>query len=146
MEIQCHFIVLSADEYARITQLALDHRAGVEAAKARQDFEWVRNNRRMDHHEEIHRLWLALQGIVVAAANVSKLLWGSGRDTAKTARQRKPLRDALGVTESSPLKDVTLRNQFEHYDEKLEKWSKETAGTGEPYVSRNIGSWVAIAA
>ena len=49
------------------------------------------------------RKWLALQGIVVSAANVGKLLWGSRGTQGKPGKfeaERKPLRDSLSVEDS----------------------------------------------
>lgn len=40
----------------------------------------------------------------------------------KFAVQRKPLRDSIGVTDTSPLRSMIMRNNFEHFDERLDKW------------------------
>lgn len=47
------------------------------------------------------------------------------------------MRRSLRVTQRSPLYDRTLRNHFEHFDEKLEGWFS-SAPHG-PYVGRNVG-------
>lgn len=85
------------------------------------------------------RTWAALQGILVSAANISKLLWGSGNEKgrAKLEARRKPLRDQLGIADSSVLNSTRLRNDFEHFDERIEKWF---GGPGShTFVGRNIG-------
>jgi len=64
-------------------------------------------------HPDIDGVFIALQGILVAAANLSKLLWGSA---GRKAVERTRLRDSLGVPDDSPLKDPELRNDFEHFD------------------------------
>ena len=64
------------------------------------------------------RIWYSVQSLLVAAGNVSKLLWPGERSVGRG----KQLRDAIGVTETSSLKTRTFRNIFEHYDEKLEDW------------------------
>lgn len=61
----------------------------------------------------------ALQNLLNAGANISKALWGSG---GKRAKQRKPLRDSIGVADDSPLRAVAMRNNFEHFDDRLDKW------------------------
>ena len=72
------------------------------------------------HDDE--RTWFAVQALLVAAAHVSKLLWpapGSARDQPRATR----LRALLGVDETSPLNAVDMRNHFEHFDERLERWA-----------------------
>lgn len=74
-----------------------------------------------------------LQTIVVSAANLSKIFWGSG---GSKEEDRKPLRELLEVSDDSPLRDPDLRNDFEHFDERLERWI-ESPGRG-GYVGRNV--------
>jgi hypothetical protein len=80
--------------------------------------------------EDEERLWFALHGLLVAAANVSKLLWPSSnskeRDHARAAR----LRGGLGVPDDSPLNTVDVRNHFEHFDERLEQWASRAGPKG----------------
>ncbi len=83
---------------------------------------------------EVDRVWIALQSLLVAAANISKLLWGS---RGKREKQRAELRASIGITDSSPLRDVDLRNDFEHFDERLETWFAEPPGP--VLMMRNIG-------
>ena len=64
-------------------------------------------------------VWFAVEGLLSAAANVSKALWGQG-SAANAARQ--PLRDSLCVSEASPFSERRMRNHFEHYDERLDEW------------------------
>jgi hypothetical protein len=79
-------------------------------------------------------VWGELQTILVASANISKMLWGG--------KSRLELRRDLGVTEDSPLRDRELRNDFEHFDERLESWYRMSEhGT---YVGRNIGPFGSI--
>lgn len=64
-------------------------------------------------------LWIGIQNLLNAAANVSKACWGQG---GKLSKERKPLRDSLGVKASSPIRKTGLRNNFEHFDERLDDW------------------------
>jgi hypothetical protein len=87
------------------------------------------------------RTWLALQSILISAANISKLLWGSGggggeKAIAKRAARRAPLRDLLETDDSSPLHSLALRNDFEQFDQRLERSLAKRRST--PYVGRNI--------
>jgi hypothetical protein len=84
--------------------------------------------------------WRELQNFVVSTANVSKLLWGQGGTFAK---KRKALRESIRVEDSSPLKATTMRNHFEHIDERLDKWWAES-GTHN-YADRLVGPPTMIA-
>src|SRR5438105_3747627 len=53
------------------------------------------------------RIWNALQTILVSAANISKLLWGS---KSEDEEPRKPVRDAIGIDDRSPLRSKRVRN------------------------------------
>ncbi|HEX3181285.1 MAG TPA: hypothetical protein VHR44_08530 [Beijerinckiaceae bacterium] len=72
---------------------------------------------------DMDRLFYAIQNLLNAAANVSKALWGSG---GKLAVGRQPLRDSIGIGDDSPLRNVTMRNNFEHFDERLDRWWKDS--------------------
>lgn len=68
---------------------------------------------------DVDRTFYAIQNLLNAGANISKALWGGG---GKLAVQRKPLRDSIAVDDNSPLKNVNMRNNFEHFDERLDRW------------------------
>jgi hypothetical protein len=63
--------------------------------------------------------WASIQNALSAAANIAKSLWGQG---GKLAQEREPLRQSLGISDSSPLSSTDLRNHLEHYDERLDRW------------------------
>ncbi|MCB0994929.1 MAG: hypothetical protein KDB21_07545 [Acidimicrobiales bacterium] len=74
-------------------------------------------------------VWFYLQSILVSAANVSKIVTGKGRD-----RLRERLRldvATLAITTRS------VRNDFEHFDERIEKWYGPEGG--QIYVGRYVG-------
>jgi hypothetical protein len=66
-----------------------------------------------------YELWHAIQDFVTAAANVAKAFWGSG---AKKAGDRTELREYFKIDDASPIKDVAMRNNFEHFDERIDTW------------------------
>ncbi len=70
-----------------------------------------------DHFDEIE-VWCSIQSILVAAANVSKILW----PPKKYDERGEKLRKQLNVGDSNPLSDRSIRNHFEHYDERIEDW------------------------
>lgn len=72
-------------------------------------------NDNFDHIE----VWSSIQSILIAAGNVSKILWPSQK---KYKSRGEKLRKALNVDEGSILSDREFRNHFEHYDERIEVW------------------------
>jgi hypothetical protein len=74
-----------------------------------------------------------IQAFLVAAANVSKLLW-----TTANATRGDELRKLLNVTDDSPIASKTLRNHFEHFDERIERWVKQS--TRHNFIDRNVFS------
>jgi hypothetical protein len=67
------------------------------------------------------RLWYSVQAFLVAAGNISKLLWPS--DKSLFPERGPELRAGLEVEENSLLKPRIFRNHFEHFDERLERWA-----------------------
>src|SRR4051794_11293316 len=78
-------------------------------------------------------VWFALQGLLISASNASKLLWGSRTEAALEARRA--LRESVEVDVDSPLSSRKVRNDFEHFDERLERWFE---GGGHIDIGRNI--------
>lgn len=72
---------------------------------------------------DVSGAFYALQNLLNAGANVAKALWGAG---GKLGKERKPLRDSVGIADDSPLRNVTMRNNFEHFDERLDFWWKNS--------------------
>ena len=70
------------------------------------------------------RLFHGLQAFVVCAGNISAALWGVGKNQKEATPRRAPLRESLGVTESSKLAPSSrwIRNSYEHFDERLDTW------------------------
>jgi hypothetical protein len=72
-----------------------------------------------DNFDQIE-VWSSIQSILVAAGNVSKILWPS-KDYAERGER---LRALLKVSDNNILSDRKFRNHFEHYDDRIEKWFK----------------------
>lgn len=68
-------------------------------------------------------VWRDIQSVVLAAGNMSKLLWGQG---GKRTAQRAALRQSIGVVDDSPLRLTRMRNHFEHVDERLDLWWQDS--------------------
>ena len=63
--------------------------------------------------------WLHMQSFLTCVANISKALWGQG---GTLAADREPLRQSLQVADDSPLRPTSMRNNFDHFDDRLDKW------------------------
>ncbi|MCY1684009.1 hypothetical protein [Kocuria sp. SL71] len=72
------------------------------------------------HESDQDIFWAGIQGFLTATANVSKTLWGT--EGRKFVVSRQPLREALGVSDDSPLASRDLRNHLDHFDERLDEW------------------------
>jgi hypothetical protein len=73
-----------------------------------------------DHFDHIE-VWCSIQSILMAAGNLSKILW----PRKKFAARGEYLRKLLNVDKSNLLSDRKFRNHFEHYDERIEDWFAE---------------------
>jgi len=84
--------------------------------------------------DDMDGIYYAIQNLLNAAANISKALWGQG---GKLAADRQELRDSIGIDDKSLLREVTMRNHFEHFDERLDRWWNESPHHN--CVDRNLG-------
>lgn len=68
--------------------------------------------------------------LVHHAAAVSRIFWppgGSNKQKRQRAMRRGQfLRDSLGLQSGHPIQDRTLRDHFEHFDERLDAWAEES--------------------
>jgi len=84
--------------------------------------------------------WYGVQNFIIAAGNLSKTLWGTGRneqEATERRERRKPLRESLEVSDDSPLRRIKIRNDYEHLDERIEQWWDES--TNHNFVGSLIG-------
>ena len=72
-----------------------------------------------DNFDQVE-VWSSIQSILVAAGNVSKIFWPQKEYEVRGKR----LRELLKVDDNNILSDRSLRNHFEHYDDRIEKWFK----------------------
>lgn len=63
-------------------------------------------------------VWSSIQSILIAAGNVSKILW----PTREYRSRGEKLRELLKIEEDNLLSNRSFRNHFEHYDERIEDW------------------------
>jgi hypothetical protein len=100
IELQCEAIVAAAEE--------------LEAVLAEDGPPW--------NQDWNSRVWIAVESMMGATARVSKALWGQRMNRAE---QRQSLRKGLRVPDGSVFADVAMRDHFEHFDERLERWWSE---------------------
>lgn len=67
--------------------------------------------------------WIAITAMLSTAGNMSKILWPPSTRPYAQNRARH-LRDLLLIQDDSILKLRDVRNKLEHYDERLDDWSK----------------------
>jgi len=77
------------------------------------------------NHSDQMETWSYIQLILIAAGNVSKILW-PGRKANKDRGIQ--LRRLLKIQDDNPIADRKFRDHFEHYDERLEKWTENRRG------------------
>lgn len=89
----------------------------------------------LQEHES-EQFWFAVEGFLSAVANISKVCWGL---RGKKEVERQPIRDSLGIDDSSALRPTTdMRNHFEHFDQRLEDW--EAKSSAHIFIDFNLGS------
>jgi len=67
--------------------------------------------------------WCSIQSILVAAGNVSKILWPNEKYKVRGEK----LRQLLKVEKDNPLSSRKFRNHFEHYDERIDEYFEGNA-------------------
>ncbi len=79
-------------------------------------------------------IWSAIQSLLIAAGNISKILWPSKE---ASALRGSTLRELLDVDNNNPLYDRKFRNLFEHYDERIDDWFASQSSAS--YTDLSIG-------
>jgi hypothetical protein len=117
VEDQCEYVLLARDQI--VTALADMNAPIPKPTEGHEAF-----TRAMQAQQEAGmRLWFGMQNLLNAGANISKALWGPA---GKLVEERRPLRESLGVPDDSPLAPTDLRNDFEHFDDRLDHWWKDS--------------------
>ncbi|RKD92634.1 hypothetical protein [Mangrovibacterium diazotrophicum] len=82
-------------------------------------------------------VWCSIQSILVAAGNVSKILWPGKEYVLRGER----LRQILKVENGNPLSNRKFRNHFEHYDERIEEWFEKHSSAVYSDLAMNPTLW-----
>lgn len=75
-----------------------------------------------DHKFDQIGIWSSIQSILIAAGNISKILWPK----KKYENRGKKLRKLLKVEDDNILRNRKFRNQFEHYDELVDDFFNDS--------------------
>ncbi len=104
--------------------------------RAEGDIEYYLGHRGLITDDEVTEgVWAAVQSLLSAAANLQKAFGGQG---GRKDDERRPLRDAFRVDNSSPLRAAhEMRNHFDHLDERFERWAKTLVRM--THIDRHIG-------
>lgn len=91
----------------------------------------------------LNREYYHIQSLLVALGNISKILWpimkrGDKKGNELRKARGKELREALGIKHGSALESRLLRDTFEHFDERMDKWFG--AADRWRFSDRNVGS------
>src|SRR5207247_6372038 len=76
---------------------------------------------------DMNRFWFAIQGLLGAVGNISKILSPSAKQSEERGRR---LRVLVSLDDSSCLGPRTFRNHLEHFDERLETWFEDVGCQG----------------
>lgn len=92
------------------------------------EIKWGLSNNNLDI------VWYAIQNLLVAAGNTSKIFWPP---KPKYRKRGEELRKNLDIKDNSPICPRTFRNHFEHFDERLESWAMSSKRHN--FADSNIG-------
>jgi hypothetical protein len=95
----------------------------------------------------LSREYYHVQSLLVAMGNISKILWPIMKRGDKNGNELRKargneLRESLGIKRDSALRNRELRDTFEHFDERMDKWFGAT--DRQRFSDRNIGSWEGV--
>jgi hypothetical protein len=93
-----------------VLQSKIAHRADERLLATRENFDYI-------------EVWCSIQSILVAAGNVSKILWPQKKCEARGEALRRLLK--IEFDHNYLLSDRKFRNHFEHYDERIDAWFAE---------------------
>lgn len=91
------------------------------------------------NHSDRLEIWGSIQSILIAAGNVSKILWPSEKSYSSRGVR---LRTTLNIDDGHLLSDRTFRNHFEHYDSRIEEWFQKSPSA--VYVDKGIGPFKSV--
>lgn len=140
---QCNFAILAFGDFETLLQKRQEQIFN----DIKQGYIDLDPDHTFDHSEMINRVFLLLQTILISCANLSKILWPSpnvkNRDMREECEERgETLRKELSISDDHALRSREMRDAFEHFDERLHIWFKESERRN--FVDTNIGPLGAV--
>jgi hypothetical protein len=142
---QCNFAILAYDDL----EMLMQKRQEKMLKDIKQGYVDIDPDHTFDHSETVTRVFLLLQTILISCANLSKIFWPSHyeHDRKKECEECKERGETLRIEllfcdDGQILKSREMRNTFEHFDERLHAWFKESDYHN--FVDTNIGPLGAV--
>jgi hypothetical protein len=82
-------------------------------------------NAALRNQASMEAFWFGLDAALGALANISKIFFPA-RDRSQAKRRGRQMREAFGVQDDSLMKGRALRDAFEHFDERIDRWFRDT--------------------
>lgn len=82
-------------------------------------------------------LWYALDAALGSLGNISKIFFPTRTAPKATVRRCTLMRAAFGVPEDARLGNRRLRDSFEHFDERIDKWDRQSER--HQFLDRSVG-------
>lgn len=86
--------------------------------------------------QDVGLFWFGLDAALGALGNISKIFFPLGKLDTNSGRRRAYMRQLYGITDHSLLRSRDARNGFEHFDERLDRWFRNS--TRKNFADRNI--------
>ncbi|MDN5846366.1 MAG: hypothetical protein L0H53_08850 [Candidatus Nitrosocosmicus sp.] len=83
-------------------------------------------------------IWGLLSLILTSTSNISKIFWPSDQSGKSCLERGEYLRNLLQINDDSVIYNRDLRNNFEHFDERLHRWYKNSKTKNFSYRNINI--------
>lgn len=84
-------------------------------------------NRVIQGSPDSDAFWFAVDAALGAIGNISKILWPTRNAPAETVARCAAMRAELGVDEDSTFRSRSARDALEHFDERVDRWFRESA-------------------
>jgi hypothetical protein len=139
---QCDFVIMG---HKQLVEVALYRHKGIIESLNKGVLD-LDSDRTFEHSTKIDNVFFLIQGILVSCANISKILWpGPTKHKAlqKGVDERAScLRGELKIEKPHLLENRSMRDSYEHFDERLHTWFNESDQKN--FVDTSIGTLGAV--
>lgn len=92
-----------------------------------------------EHSFHQRRIWYSVHNLLSHAGSISRILWPPW---AKYEQRGTEMRKNLGIDDAHSFSDRDMRDAFEHFDDRVEEWEKESGTLN--FSDLNIGPLGAV--